>query len=480
MDHVGNSGSESESTKDSGHGTLLSYRLDRRTLLRNLALGAGAVMATSLAGCVAAAPSAPAEAGAQAGAAAAAPGAAPVTLQLWHHLTASDGEIFNALLDKYNAAHSDTKIDYRLIPGEEIITKIAAAIATGQPPDIGFRMMSDVSRWHRDGATVELDGPMQTAGLDLGDFLPEYVKASQIDGKLMMVPIDVSPHGMLINTAQAEEAGLDIANPPTDGESLLAWADAMTVRDGDTVTRPGLLLTGSGVAPNVVFGIIAQQLGAQRISADGKKVTILDSDAPKQAAQWVLDAFDKYKVASRDISDRYKSFGQNVGSIFWTGPWTINGYVNTEGLKFMTAKIPTVGDKFTTIVDVAGLNIFSQSDAARTAASAEAVKWLSDNSFFWVTEGRGVPPRTSILEDPAYKTSGIPWEYRRAFSDSIAGGFMDELPIPVGPDFAYYSGGDMPVAKSMDPVWAGDRSIDDGLAALAAEWQAILDRESAG
>lgn len=159
MDHVGNSGSESESTKDSGHGTLLSYRLDRRTLLRNLALGAGAVMATSLAGCVAAAPSAPAEAGAQAGAAAAAPGAAPVTLQLWHHLTASDGEIFNALLDKYNAAHSDTKIDYRLIPGEEIITKIAAAIATGQPPDIGFRMMSDVSRWHRDGATVELDDP---------------------------------------------------------------------------------------------------------------------------------------------------------------------------------------------------------------------------------------------------------------------------------------------------------------------------------
>ncbi|MFN8444851.1 MAG: extracellular solute-binding protein [Caldilineaceae bacterium] len=465
-----------ERINDSETGGTLSVKLSRRAMLRTFALGMGAVAATSLVGCIA--PAAPA-ASTEAGAATAGAASEPVVLQLWHHLTASDGEVFNALLDQYNAANPDVQIEYQLVPGEELPTKIAAAIATGEPPDIGFRMMSDVSRWNRDGATEPLDELMQAAGLDLNDFLAEYLGLSSLGGKLMMVPIDVSPHGMLINSGQAEEAGLDITKPPADGESLLAWADAMTQRDGDKVTRPGLLLTGSGVAPNVVFGILAQQWGAQRVDAEGKKVTFLETDAPQKAAQWVIDAFDTHKVASRDVSDRYKSFGQGVGSIFWTGPWTLNGYMNTEGLKFMTAKIPTVGDNFTTIVDVAGMNIFSQQDAGRMEASAKAIKWLSDNSLFWVTKGRGVPPRKSILAAPDYSATGIPWEYRQAFSESIEGGFADEMGAPYGPDLAYYAGGDMPTAKAMDPVWAGDRTIEEGLAALVEEWQAVLDRENA-
>lgn len=460
-----------ESICDLETGPIVARTLSRRALLRTLALGVSAVTMTSLVGCVAPA---------AAPAASTAAGSEPIVLQIWHHLTASDGEVFNALLDQFNAANPEIQIAYQLVPGEELLTKIAAAIATGEPPDIGFRMMSDVSRWNRDGVTEALDELMAGAGLDTGDFLAEYLELSKLDGKLMMVPIDVSPHGMLINTGQAKEAGLDIAQPPTDEATLLAWADALTQRDGDSVTRPGLLLTGSGVAPNITFGIIAQQLGAQRVDAEGKTVTFLETDAPQRAAQWVIDAFDTHKIASRDVSDRYKSFGQGVGAIFWTGPWTLNGYMNTEGLEFMTAKIPTVGDKFTTIVDMAGLNIFAQSDANRLTASAKAVKWLSDNSLFWVTKGRGVPPRTSILNAPDYSTTGIPWEYRKAFSESIEGGFADEMGAPYGPDLAYYAGGDMPTSKAMDPVWAGDRTIEEGLAALVEEWQAVLDRENAG
>jgi multiple sugar transport system substrate-binding protein len=401
-----------------------------------------------------------------------------ITLQLWHHLTASDGEVFNALLDKFNSTHTNIQIEYRTMPDEELPTKIAAAIATGEPPDIGFRMMSDITRWYNDGAIVPLDDLMKAARLNLKDFIPDYLTTSTYQGKLLMLPMDVSPHAMLINVKHAKEAGLDITKPPTDSASLLKWAKAMTKTSGNQVTRSGLLLTGSGVAPNVLFGIVAQEFGAKRISDDLKTVTFLDNDAPKRAAQWVLDAFDKWRVSSRDVSDRYKSFGQGVGSIFFTGPWTLNGYINTNGLEFMTVKNPIVGGKFTTLVDLAGLCIFKQDDEKRTKAAAEAVKWLSDNSMFWVTKGRGVPLRQSILDNAEYKSTGIPWKYRQAFSNSIKGGFSDEIPFPIGGEFAYYASGDMPVAKAMDPVWAGTRSIDDGLAELAKDWQRILDREN--
>ena len=401
-----------------------------------------------------------------------------ITLQLWHHLTASDGEVFNALLDKFNATHTDIQIEYRTMPDEELPSKIAAAIATGDPPDIGFRMMSDITRWYNDGAIVPLDDLMKAARLNLKDFIPDYLATSTYQGKLLMLPMDVSPHAMLINVKHAKEAGLDITKPPTDSASLLKWAKAMTKSNGNQVTRSGLLLTGSGVAPNVLFGILAQEMGAKRISDDLKTVTFLDNDAPKRAAQWVLDAFDKWHVSSRDVSDRYKSFGQGVGSIFFTGPWTLNGYINTNGLEFMTAKNPIVGAKFTSLVDLAGLCIFKQSDEKRTKAAVEAVKWLSDNSMFWVTKGRGVPLRQSILDNAEYKNTGIPWKYRQAFSNSIKGGFSDEIPFPIGGEFSYYASGDMPVAKAMDPVWAGTRSIEDGLAELAKDWQRILDREN--
>ena len=29
--------------------------------------------------------------------------------------------------------------------------------------------------------------------------------------------------------------------------------------------------------------------------------------------QWVLDLFDKYKVSTRDVTDRYKAFGTGQG-----------------------------------------------------------------------------------------------------------------------------------------------------------------------
>ena len=93
----------------------------------------------------------------------------------------------------------------------------------------------------------------------------------------------------------------------------------MTKRDGDKVTRSGIMMTGSGVQPTVTWGIVAEQMGFQRAS-DDLKTAAVNPEAGKAAMQWVLDLFDKHKVSTRDVTDRYKAFGTGQGSIFWTGP----------------------------------------------------------------------------------------------------------------------------------------------------------------
>ena len=147
------------------------------------------------------------------------------------------------------------------------------------------------------------------------------------DNKLFMIPMDLMSLQPEVNLDIVKEAGLDPEKFPTDGDTLIEWAKAMTKRDGDKVTRSGIMMTGSGVQPTVTWGIVSQQMGFRRAS-DDLKTACVNPDAGKKAMQWVLDLFDKHKVSTRDVTDRYKAFGTGQGGIFWTGPWTLNGYVS--------------------------------------------------------------------------------------------------------------------------------------------------------
>ncbi len=178
----------------------------------------------------------------------------------------------------------------------------------------------------------------------------------------------------------------------------------MTKRDGDKVTRSGIMMTGSAVQPTITWSIVAAQMGFKRVSDDYKTAAV-NPEAGKQAMQWVLDLFDKWKVSTRDVTNRYKAFGTGQGSIFWTGPWTLNGYVQQK-LNFRSYAFPKIGSTLLTYLEEGGMELYVQKDTGRYEASMQAVKWLSDNSLLWTTKGRGASPRTSIQNNPALQDRG--------------------------------------------------------------------------
>ena len=230
-----------------------------------------------------------------------------------------------------------------------------------------------------------------------------------------MIPMDLMSLQPEINLDHVKEAGLDPNKPPMDSDSLLEWAKAMTKREGDKVTRSGIMMTGSGVQPTVTWGIVAEQMGFQRAS-DDLKTACVNPDAGKAAMQWVLDLFDKHKVSTRDVTDRYKAFGTGQGSIFWTGPWTLNGYVSQK-LPFKTVLFPKIGAKHVTYLEQGGLEFYKQADPSRHEATMAAVKWLSDNSFLWDDRrsrrfAAQIHTRASGLQDRR-QPMGHPWRLRR-------------------------------------------------------------------
>ena len=403
--------------------------------------------------------------------------ASDIEIVHWSWLAASDGEVWQKMIDSFNEAHKGKGMQIRmeLIPEEQYVTKVLAAVATGQAPDFGWGTAGKAAQLARDEVLVPLDDVAAQVGLDVADFSAYSIKASRYpkyDNKMFMVPMDLMSLQPEINLDHVVEAGLAPPRPPQNGAARLAGAPARPNRAGAPRTPPGIMMTGSGVQPTVTWGIVAEQMGFQRAS-DDLKTACVNPDAGKAAMQWVLDLFDKHKVSTRDVTDRYKAFGTGQGSIFWTGPWTLNGYVN-QGLNFETAMFPNIGGKHVTYFEMGGLELYQQQDQGRYEATMQAVKWLSDNSFLWTTVGRGASPRQSILARAAYKPAGNPWKVRGAVIDGMEFATVGEIPVVNGPNFTIYSGGNF-LAKTLEGVWAKQVSIDDAMTMLQQQWQADLD-----
>jgi ABC-type glycerol-3-phosphate transport system substrate-binding protein len=433
----------------------MAYRLNRRTALKLLGGAAGAVVAGKFAG-------APAVIGKD------------LELVHWSWLTASDGEVWKQMIDDFNAAHKGKglQINMEVVPDDQYGTKVLSAAATGNAPDFGWGTAGLRADWVKKGVVLPLDETFKQVGFDLSDFTPQSLAASRYAGKLCMMPMDGMSLQVLLNVDHAQAAGLDPAHPPKTGDELIAWADKMTQRQGDTVTRSGFLMTGSGVQTTVTWGIVAHQMGFRRTSPDLKRAG-LNPEAGEQAAQWLLNLYDKHKVSTRDVTDRYKAFGTGQGSMFLTGPWTLNGYVQ-GGLNFISFQMPQVGKDRSTYFELGGLEMYLQRDRSRMEATAQAMRWLSDNSFLWTTKGRGAAMRKSILARSDYKAAGHDWKVRGAFIEGMPNAVVGEVPVSAGPDFTIYTGSGF-AAKTMDPVWAKQTTPHAAIQALVQQWQADLD-----
>lgn len=395
----------------------------------------------------------------------------------WSWLAASDGEVWAKAIDSFNQAHEGKglRIKMEVVPEEQYVTKVLAASVTGKAPDFGWGTAGVRAKMAKDGVLVPLDELAKAGGLDLADFSPFSVRQARYprygDG-LFMVPMDLMSLQPEVNLDHVKEAGLDPERFPTDGAGLMEWAKAMTKREGGKITRSGVMMTGSGVQPTVTWGIVAAQMGFRRASDDLKKAAE-NPAAGIAAMEYVLALFDEAKVSTRDVTDRYKAFGTGQGSIFWTGPWTLNGYVQ-QGLNFRSYFFPRIGEKQVTYFEMGGLELYAQRDKGRHEATMQAVKWLSDNSKTWTTVGRGASPRQSIQSQPDYKTAGLPWSVRGAFVDGMAFATEGEVPVQAGPDFTIYSGGNF-LAKTLETVWAGQAKPAAAMERIQAQWQKGLD-----
>jgi multiple sugar transport system substrate-binding protein len=292
-----------------------------------ISLALFAVFAMVLSACGGGAPAAPA-AEAPAGEEPAAEGG--VTIRVWTHQNDAFNDGLKDLADAYMADHPDVSITFETFDYDTYIQTLQTALPAGTEADILQMFGSWVCSYAEGGnlATVpesvlsmaeakEVIFPAQLAGYDCG-------------GTLYGVPqeFNIEYGATLVNTAIAEEAGVDVSGGWANWDEFIADAKAMTVVQDGVMLRAGYHFTASDAVPATFYSLILQN-GGQYLTDEGFKVNTPEGMAALEFMKKLVDEGVVDPVLFNDeenwVGDCYFEENCAMGLV---GPWVVADYAS--------------------------------------------------------------------------------------------------------------------------------------------------------
>lgn len=154
------------------------------------------------------------------------------TVEWWTiNLQANYAEYIQGLIDAYTAEHPDVTINWVDVPGQDINTKLLAALASGEVPDAVNYTSDTVGRY----ASAMSDLNEFFTAEDLGAYQESLVQPlTTPDGKLAGIPwYNGGAELGMYRTSALEGAGFDPDSPPTTWDEALELAEKYRDETGD-------------------------------------------------------------------------------------------------------------------------------------------------------------------------------------------------------------------------------------------------------
>ncbi|NOZ29866.1 MAG: extracellular solute-binding protein [Chloroflexi bacterium] len=241
---------------------------------------------------------------------------------------------------EFQARNPNIEVDIQFIPEPDIPAKMATAYQAGQAPDL-----SSLDETHLPGLwSNHFVKPIPEGIIDvraeMGARVADVYKIplGDPDAKYYALPNGNMTSAVHYNEELLDQYGYTWEDIPTKWEDFIKWAQELTIWDGDEVKQWGFTFAGSGSA---LADAVCFQLGGWTYK--NHKEVLIDSPEMKEAYQFVLDLFDKYKLDSRfsPLTPRDRlGQGQAVTAYEWT--W-VQGFLTNQypDLKWGTVVNPT-------------------------------------------------------------------------------------------------------------------------------------------
>lgn len=214
-----------------------------------------------------------------------------VEIEYWQYVFDSRVQAMDQLIENFEAANPDITVRHTTFPYADYQTRVVAAKAAGQGPDVVQLFYGWTDQFVNGGLIQPLDPEVFPPEEIESEFFP-IVSAMQRDGNYYGLPTAVRSLALFYNKALFEEAGVE---PPTNLEEFLAAAEATTKRDGGgNITSAGITLDMAGQDHHWWREVLIRQNGGEPYDAEGN--VAYDSEAGAAALKFYTDLQTEHDV----------------------------------------------------------------------------------------------------------------------------------------------------------------------------------------
>ncbi|MEU8221282.1 sugar ABC transporter substrate-binding protein [Kribbella sp. NPDC048915] len=260
--------------------------------LHRLRLTVVAALVLALAGCVSGSPAGGGDEPQQSG------DAYSGEVEWWTiNLQKNYGSDIQQWIDAYQKDHPDVRIKWVDVPGQDITTKLLAAIASGKVPDVVNFTSATTGLFA--GSMTDLNSSLFSAE-DVASYLPNLAEPLVVDGKRIAIPwYNGGTSLAFYNKDLLTKAGFDPATPPKTYDEALALATKYHDATGKSATN------------FMAYSSVVQADGVKLLSEDGKQAAF---NTPQTLA--LLEKFkalyDSGAIAPGSLGENQRDLPQSL------------------------------------------------------------------------------------------------------------------------------------------------------------------------
>ena len=441
----------------------MDAKLNRRQFLRAMAVvGSGAIIAACGASTTQEAPAADAPAPTEAPAPAAEPTMAPtvavepapastIEISYWGSFSGGLGEAEQAMVDSFNAAQSEVKVNYEFQGNyEETAQKLTAAIQAKQTPDVA--LMSDVwwFKFYLAGALQPLKELMASQNIDTADYVDSLINEGTRKGDIWWVPFARSTPLFYYNKDVWAEAGLPDRGPETWAE-FAEWAPKLVKMDGETMTRSAFAHpNGASYIAWLFQGVIWQHSGKY---SDPDFTIRIQEENGVRAGKFFQDTVltQKWATNAQDIG---ADFTNGLTAAIMASTGGLAGFEKNATFKVGTAFLPKV-DQFGCCTGGAGLGVLAGLPAEKQQAAMKFIAYATstEGTTTWSQSTGYMPVRKSAIASEAMQSF---FAEKPNFKTAV-----DQLALTQPQDSArvFIPGGDQIIGKGLERIMIAGEDI---------------------